>query len=101
MENIKKINIQKVSIKQENCGSQIFIEGQIVRGIKPPVFGGDCTEKLEVNNPSQKLKLPFNETLDLAYEYIWDEENKQFITIAEALGLDIKNICIKHLILKK
>lgn len=99
--NIKRINIQKVSVKQAVCGYEVFVEGKIVRGIKPPVFGGDCAEQLEVSNPSQALKLPFSEKLDLAYEYIWDEKSKQFITIAEALGLDTKNICIKHLMLKR
>jgi hypothetical protein len=99
--NVKKINISKVTIKTSDCGDEIFVEGKIIRGIKPPVFGGDCTDKLTISNPSYPLKVPFSSQIDLAYSYIWLPEKREFRSLAEILNLDAKNICIKALEIKK
>jgi hypothetical protein len=95
--NIKRFNIAQVNLQKSDCGTEVFLKGKIVRGIKPPVFDGACTEKLDVYNPSTKLKLPLDKQVDLAYLYVWEPERKLFITLAEVLGLDTKNICIKAL----
>ncbi len=98
---IKRINLQNISVKTTDCGSEIYIEGLIVRGVKPPVFDGACTELLEVYAPSMPLQVPYKKNLDLAYVYLWDNEKGEFRTAAEMLGLDTKNICIKAIKLKK
>jgi len=100
--NIRRINISKIEIlvsDQEQYS--LGISGQIVRGIKPPVFGGYCTEHLTVYSPSMPLELEYENEIDLANTYVWNKDKKAFVNIAKLLGLDISNICIQSLELTK
>ncbi|HEY9886578.1 MAG TPA: hypothetical protein V6C96_04880, partial [Vampirovibrionales bacterium] len=65
------------------------------RGVKPPVFGGYCGEKIEVYTPSQPLEMEYIKPIDLAYTYVWNDENKEFRTLAEELGLNTDDVCVK------
>ncbi|MDJ0625239.1 MAG: hypothetical protein QNJ31_02590 [Candidatus Caenarcaniphilales bacterium] len=98
---IRRIDIKDIEIKKKDCGAEVNVKGSIVRGIKPPVFAGYCTEEIEVHNPSQKLDLDYQKAIDLGYSYVWIAEDKRFETLSSVLDLPNKNICIKSLILKK
>ncbi len=98
---VRRINIVETKIEQTACGSEIKIKGKIVRGIKPPVFEGKCSEELSIYNPSFTLDLNYEKSLNIAYSYVLAEDKKSFITIAELMGLETNNICIRKIQLKK
>jgi hypothetical protein len=56
---------------------------------------------LEISNPSFKTSETYEQKADLAYMYIFDKTDNQFKTIAEILGLDVSEVCVKHMIIKK
>jgi hypothetical protein len=98
---VRRINIIETKIEQTNCGSEIKIKGKIVRGIKPPVFEGKCSEELSIYNPSFTLDLAYEKNINIAYSFVLNEDKKSFITIAELMGLESNNICIRKIQLKK
>ncbi|MDX1920691.1 MAG: hypothetical protein SFU25_08175 [Candidatus Caenarcaniphilales bacterium] len=97
--NIRRVDISEFSLLETSCGQEIKVKGKIVRGVMPPVFGGECTDLLEVYTPSLPLDVPFETTLNPANTYAWDEESKQFASIGNELGYG--KVCIKSIILKK
>ncbi len=97
----KRANISKVTVEKLECGQELTVHGKTVRIIKPPVFGGACTDLLEISNPSFKTSETYEQKADLAYMYIFDKTDNQFKTIAEILGLDVSEVCVKHMIIKK
>ena len=92
--------------EKKACTVGLKIEGKIVRGIKPPVFGGECTETLKVYNPSLSLGVPYKRASrqknDLFAFYLWQPGQKAFVNLGTILGLetDTTPICIKKLIFK-
>jgi|GEM_PF-4276859 len=88
-------------IKEEEGCFSISATGTIIRGVKPPVFGGYCTDILQVYNPSIALEIPYQHKLNLANVYLWNPEKREFQTLAEMVGLDTSDICIKRLILNR
>lgn len=96
---IRRVDVSAVSLENTDCGQEIKVIGKIVRGVKPPVFGGDCTDLLEVYSPSIPLDVPFETTVNPANTYVWDDETKSFASVGSELG--DKKVCIKALQLKK
>ena len=95
---VRRINLTApVELIESDCGMKIKASGKIVRGVKPPVFGGYCTEMLKVTSPSEELDVAYSNELNLASVYVWDKENKNFTSVAELLGLDVENLCVRHL----
>jgi len=99
--NLRRVEVESVTTQTNECGIELKVKGKLVRGIKPPVFGGECLETLEIYNPSLSLNLEYDKTIDLAYTYIFDSSTKSFITMAQAVGLSVEEICVKRLQMKK
>ncbi len=100
--NIRKINIEEIIIPDKSCNSKLQIKGKIVRGIKPPVFGGYCTPKLEVSNKSFELDLAFDNEVDLKNIYVWDKSNNAFVNLLKIMELgDQDTVCVENIVLTK
>ncbi|MDX1919018.1 MAG: hypothetical protein SFT81_07790 [Candidatus Caenarcaniphilales bacterium] len=93
---IRRINVSEVILKENSCGTEIFVKGRLARQVKPPVFTGHgkCPIYLEIGVSSVKLAGFFDQQIDLAYYYTWDSQEKKFLTLAEQVGLSTELICI-------
>lgn len=98
---LRRVEIESVTIQTRECGAELSVKGKLVRGVKPPIFGGECTDKIEVYNPSIPLALEYNKEVDLAYSYVFDAKTKTFKTLAELVGLGAEGICIKQVMFGK
>ena len=100
-------NIQKNNINnnyEKDC-YELLISGQIVRGIKPPVFGGYCTDQtLEVSNPSFTLDINYSKIINLSnIQNIYILNKIQDKLVFSSLGEfnNTKPACITNLSLSK
>lgn len=98
---VRRVDIEKVVIEQKPCGAELKVTGKLVRGIKPPIFGGYCTEEIEVYNPSIKLEMEYRKNIDMAYSYVWNESSKRFETLSSQLSLTGREVCVQSIVLKK
>ena len=97
--NIRRIDIENIELGyKKGCGHYLYVAGKVVRGVKPPVFGGYCSDSLEVSNRSVPVDgVPFARDIDLAFTYVPDGDGK-FITLAEKLGMEVEDlICIRSI----
>lgn len=98
--NIRRIDIKNIDLVSKDYCYELNITGKIARGIKPPVFGGHCSEHLTVYNPSIELDVPYDHTIRLKNMYIWNSTAKVFTNMFDALNLNSSSICIKNLQIK-
>jgi hypothetical protein len=100
---LKRINISSIEVKKNACGNELLVSGIIVRGVKPPIFEGRCTDTLEIFSPSIPLEVPIKSSFNPDIAYAWDSEKKAFASISEELKPDTnsKGVCIKSVILHK
>lgn len=98
MANIRNIDIDNIKeIESADGLVELEVTGKIARGIKPPVFAGYCGEQIEVSNVSYPLNYDFNDKIDLAYTYVYDNLSNSFVTVASVLGLETDNICTQSI----
>jgi hypothetical protein len=93
---IRRININQTELIEKSCGWTVKAKGQIVRGIKPPVFGGECTERLTVSSPGTRLEIPYETEVKVSNTYI-NTGGKSFVSLAKIAEIKSSKACIQEI----